>query len=73
MTVSIGLVMQSIEKSDPDRPKVLLLKRDGKGGFEKGEEVELTEKEPHAGNYTRNIFRSHHPSSIGVHPADFLI
>lgn len=70
---SIGLVMKSAKDPDPYRPDIMLLKHNGRDGFKKGPVVKLTERDPHTGSYTRNILRSHHPSSIGIQPAEFLI
>jgi HD-GYP domain-containing protein (c-di-GMP phosphodiesterase class II) len=72
-TGEIGVAMQCADRADRTRPKVQLLISDGHDNYLKGQIVDLMERDPQNGNYSRNIKKSLHPSSIGIQPAKFLI
>ena len=52
---------------------MVLLKPDGKGGYEKGERVSLGERDRESGRYYRNIVRSIPASVVGLQPARLLV
>lgn len=68
-----GLVTECPENGDKTRPKLLLLKDEGQNRFRKDKVVNLAEKDPRSGLYTRNIKKSIHPSVLGIQPAEFLV
>ena len=72
-TGEMGLVMDSPENGDKARPKVVLLKDDGQGGFKKDKIVNLAEKDPRTGLYKRNTKKSINPSTLGIQAAEFLV
>ena len=72
-TGEMGLVMEAPEDAMKERPMVLILVPDGKGGFRKGRAVSLAERDPHTGSFSKNIVRTHHPGKYGVQPAEFLV
>ena len=72
-TGEIGLAMETPEEALQDRPMVLILVSDGKGGFRKGKPVNLAERDPRTGLFRRNIVKSLHPKSYGIQPAEFLL
>jgi len=69
----MGLVIDASDGADGNMPKVVLLLPDGKGGYNKGEQKDLSEKNPVTGKYLKNIVRSYHPSVFNIQPFDFLI
>ena len=71
-TGEMGLVMDSPENGKA-RPKVVLLKDDGQGGFKKDKVVNLAEKDLRTGLYKRNTKKSINPSVLGVQAAKFLV
>jgi hypothetical protein len=54
-----------------NRPMVILLEPDGRGGFLKGEEVDLADKDD-SGFFYRNVTGSIHPAVFNIQPAEFL-
>ena len=75
-TGEIGLVMDAGRESPRDGrdgQRMVLLEADEKGGYKKGEVVNLTEIDPHTGSLRRNIAKSLHPSFYGIQPMEFLI
>ena len=72
-TGEMGLVMDSPENGDKARPKIVLLKDDGQGGFKKDKVVNLAEKDLRTGLYKRNTKKSINPSVLGIQAAKFLV
>ena len=72
-TGEIGLVMETPEEAMKERPMVLILAPDGKGGFRKGNAVSLEERDPATGLFSKNIVRTRHPGKYGIQPAEFLV
>lgn len=72
-TGEMGLVTGAPEDAEVGRPRIVLLKENGKNGFRKGELVNLSETDPQTGAFRRNINRSLHPSALGIQPSDFLV
>jgi HD-GYP domain-containing protein (c-di-GMP phosphodiesterase class II) len=69
----LGLVARSSENKDPLRPRVVLIKKRPNNGYEKGATIDLSEKNPATGGYSRDILRSYHPSVLGIQPAEYLV
>ena len=67
----IALVSKAQLNEDLNRPWVVILHSDGQGGFTRGDEVNLAERDED-GNYCRHIIGSSHPSSQNIQPAEFL-
>lgn len=67
----IALVSRAQLNDDMNRPWAVILRGDGRGGFIRGEEVDLAERDEF-GNYCRHIVASAHPSSRNIQPAEFL-
>ena len=68
----MGLVTEPSPESIQGFPWIMLLLPDGRGGFERGELVDLAETVPETGELRRNIIQSFHPSRFGIQPASFL-
>lgn len=71
-TGEIGLVRGGAPGGPSDRPMLIHLVPDPDKGFQKGQELDMTEIDPKTRAFKRNIVRSFHPSTFGVQPADFL-
>jgi putative nucleotidyltransferase with HDIG domain len=72
-TGEIGLALHGTSKTNRERPKVQLLKKKSENHFKKGKVIDLNESDPDSGNYTRNIVSAHHPSSLGIQPARYIL
>jgi HD-GYP domain-containing protein (c-di-GMP phosphodiesterase class II) len=68
----IGMVSRAPEDQDLRRPWVVILRDDGRGGYLRGEEVNLAERDA-TGAYRREVVGSAHPSSRKIQPASILI
>lgn len=68
----LALVVDSPSGGLADRPMVLLLQADGKGGFEKKETIDLAERDKDKGGFRRNIISSMHPSAYGIQPMQYI-
>lgn len=55
-----------------DRPRVLILQADGKGGFSKKEIRNLAERHKETGEFVRNIISSMNAAVYGIQPMEFL-
>ena len=67
----IALVSRAPSAEDLHRPWGVVLRENGRGGFVRGEEINLAERDV-AGVYCRRIIGSFHPSSRNIQPATFL-
>ncbi len=70
-TGEIGLASKGASTHVMNRPWVLLLEADGQGGFVKGEEVNLADKDE-SGYYYRSVTGSVNPAVFNVQPAEYL-
>jgi len=70
---SMGIVCKRTEEGDMYRPQILLLKANSEGGFSKGEEISLDEKDLDTGEYMTNIQKTIHPAVYNIQPAQFLL
>lgn len=69
----IGLAMHSSTKTDRERPFVQMLVKDGEKSIKKGKVIDLAEKIPGEDRYKRNIMATHHPATLGIQPAAYLV
>ena len=67
----IGIVSRPPETQAMNRPWVLMLYPDGRGGFEKGEEINLAEKDQ-TGYYYRSVVSSANPVTFNIQPAEYI-
>ena len=67
----IGLVSRTPEAGTMDRPWLLLIDPDGRGGFIRGEEINLAERD-RSGSYFHQVARSVNPALLNIQPAEFL-
>jgi len=68
-----GLVVSCGKNENKTRPVIVLLVPDNQGGFKKGKLVNLAEKDSKTGVFVRNVSSSHHPSSLGLQPVEFIV
>jgi HD-GYP domain-containing protein (c-di-GMP phosphodiesterase class II) len=68
----LALVVDCPSVVDSDRPRILILKPDGKGGFTRDEYLDLAERDQETGAFTRNIVSSMNPVVYGIQPMEFL-
>ena len=71
-TGEMGLVSESAKSATADRPKVLLLRRNIRGKIKRDKEVDLTERDKKTNSYKRNVYKSLHPATFDIQPAEFL-
>ncbi|MBN2177880.1 MAG: HD domain-containing protein [Deltaproteobacteria bacterium] len=69
----MGLVVDYPDESERTRPLIMLLADDGKGGYTRGETVDLAAEELKKGTTAREILRGIHPSSLGIQPSLFFL
>lgn len=67
-----ALVSRTPLTDDLARPRAVLLRSDGQGGFRGAEEINLAERDP-AGGHRYRIVGSAHPSVRNLQPAQLLI
>jgi hypothetical protein len=72
-TGEMGLVVDYPSEDERSRPELLLLEDDGQGGFKGGEKINLAERDPKTGSYLRNVLECHHPTKLGLQPAQFFL
>jgi HD-GYP domain-containing protein (c-di-GMP phosphodiesterase class II) len=72
-TGEMGLVLHSNNGGDKDRPKVQLLIQGKDKSYEKGNVIDLSERNPRTGKYKRTIVQSLHPATLGIQPAHYIL
>lgn len=72
-TGEMCLVAETNENTEIGRPLVVLIHPVAKGEFQKGEFVDLSERDMKSGNFLRTIANSFNPSVYGIQPSDFLV
>ena len=72
-TGELALVMDNETTLDETRPLVVLLAKDGNGGYSRVGVADLSERDAQSGEFLRNIVKSIHPSTLGIQPAEYLI
>jgi HD-GYP domain-containing protein (c-di-GMP phosphodiesterase class II) len=70
-TGEMSLVVDYPRDDERTRPEVLLLEDDGQGGFKGGKTVSLEERDEKTGAFLRNVLECHHPTKLGIQPAQF--
>lgn len=68
----LALVVDSPSGIASDRPRVMILQSDGKGGFNKKNTVDLAERHKETGDFLRNIVSSMNAAVYGIQPMEFL-
>jgi HD-GYP domain-containing protein (c-di-GMP phosphodiesterase class II) len=69
----MGLVVDYPDESERTRPLVMFLVEDGRGGYARGETVDLAAEELKEEAPARKILRGIHPSSLGIQPSLFFL
>jgi HD-GYP domain-containing protein (c-di-GMP phosphodiesterase class II) len=72
-TGEMGLVVDYPRDDERTRPEVLLLEDDGQGGFKGGKTVNLEDRDEKTGSFLRNVLECHHPTKLGLQPAQFYL
>ena len=72
-TGEMGLVVDYPRDDERTRPEVLLLEPDGQGGYKGGKTVNLEERDEKSGSFLRNVLECHHPTKLGLQPAQFYL
>ena len=68
----IGVVCSTPSAAAVDRPRLIMLVPDGRGGFLKGTTLDLTGCDPNTGSFVRAVKRSYNPATLGIQPAQFI-
>lgn len=66
------LVVSSARKKGAKRPWVCVLEKDIDGTYQKGETIDLDERDPETGNHLREIIETYHPASFGIQPVQHI-
>ncbi len=69
----MGLVLHAHNGGDHARPKVQLLIQSKDKSFEKGNVIDLNERNPETGKHKRTIVQSLHPATLGIKPAHYIL
>ncbi|HOS97032.1 MAG TPA: HD domain-containing protein [Deltaproteobacteria bacterium] len=69
----LGMVMEYPDESRKDRPLIVLLKKDGSGGYTRGEEVNLASPDVEGASPRMNIVKGIHASTLGIQPSQILL
>ena len=68
----LALVVSSARKKGAKKPWVCVLEKDIDGTYQKGETIDLEEREPVTGNHRKEIIETHHPSTFGIQPVQHI-
>ncbi|MDW7773646.1 MAG: HD domain-containing protein [Desulfobulbaceae bacterium] len=71
-TGELALVVSSPSRDFSRRPLVCILEKDREGGYRKKEIINLDERDPETGNYTRDIIETYHPANFGIQPVQHI-
>ena len=71
-TGEMGIVADYPMESGGHLPRIVLLQK-SEGSYQRGERVDLSEKDPHTGSLRRNVVKSLNAASQGIQPASFLL
>ena len=72
-TGELGLVKEAGDNIDEERPLVVLLNQKTEGEeYLKGDDVDLSDRDPQSGKFLRNIVSTKHPASLGIQPVQFI-
>jgi uncharacterized protein involved in tellurium resistance len=68
----LALVVNLSKKKGEKRPLVCLMEQDQDGTYQKGETIDLAERDPRTGNYVRAILETYHPTTFGIQPVQHI-
>ena len=68
----LALVTKAAQQQDERRPLVALMEPDDKGGYQMGETIDLSGRDPETGEYLRNITETYHPSTYGIQSVEHI-
>ena len=71
-TGELALVVSSPSRDFRKRPLVCILEKAKDGGYQKKEIINLDERDPETGKYTKDIVESYHPSTLGIQPVQHI-
>jgi HD-GYP domain-containing protein (c-di-GMP phosphodiesterase class II) len=71
-TGELALVVSSARKKGARRPLVCVLEKDIEGSYQKGETLDLDERDQESGNYVKEIIETYHPSTFGIQPVQHI-
>ena len=71
-TGELALVVSSARKKGGKRPLSCVLEKDIDGSYQKGETLDLEERDPATGNYAKEIIETYHPSIFGIQPVQHI-
>lgn len=72
-TREVALAVETPESNEDGRPIVRLLNLVDGERLERGEIVDLSERDAVTGKFKRNVVKCCHPSEYGIQPAEFLV
>jgi HD-GYP domain-containing protein (c-di-GMP phosphodiesterase class II) len=67
-TGELALVVSSSRKKGEKRPLASLMEKGIDGRYQKGESIDLAERDTLTGNYVREIIETYHPSDFEIQP-----
>lgn len=68
----LALVISISKKKGKKRPLACLMEQGQDGTYQKGETIDLAERDPRTGNYARAILETYHPSTFGIQPVQHI-
>ena len=69
---ALALVISLSPQKGEKRPLVCLMEQDADGMYQKGETIDLAERDSQTGGYTRKIIETYHPSTFGIQPVQHI-
>jgi len=69
----MGLAMRSPDGTDPSRPTVQLLLASPDNQYDRGGQINLTDRDPKTGEFKWNIIKTQHPAALGIQPANYIL
>ncbi|MBW2465698.1 MAG: HD domain-containing protein [Deltaproteobacteria bacterium] len=68
----LALVVSSERKKGVKRPLACVLEKNIDGTYQKGETIDLNERDSKTGDYVREIIETYHPSNFGIQPLQHI-
>jgi HD-GYP domain-containing protein (c-di-GMP phosphodiesterase class II) len=72
-TGELGIVADYPMESGGHLPRIVLLQKQSEGSYQRGEMIDLSDKDPDTGSLRRNVVKSLNAASQGIQPASFLL
>lgn len=72
-TGELGIVADYPMESGGHLPRIVLLQKQSEGSYQRGERIDLSDKDPDTGTLRRNVVKSLNAASQGIQPASFLL